>query len=97
LTTLSNYELQHAIDETVRASVIASFEVRITLDQHLQRLTAIQLERVRDVPPPIEAQEPSFEFSRGQCLQSDVINAQKLLRQCGFSIVKITADQWHVV
>ena len=95
---MTNDELQRAINETAKAStIVAGDDRRCALDQHLQTLLAIQRDRARGIPTPIEAQEPSFEFSRGQCLQSDVANAQKLLRQCGFSIVKITADQWHVM
>ena len=89
MTTLSNYELQRAINETAKASTLASFSIVITLDQHLQRLTAIQLERARGLP---ETQEPPLEFSRGQCLPSDVANAHALLRQCGFKKVSVRAD-----
>ena len=44
---MTNDELQRAINETVKASLIAPFAVCITLLQLLQRLTTIQQDRAR--------------------------------------------------
>lgn len=91
---MTNDELQRAINETVKASLIAPFAVSITLDQHLQRLTTIQQDRARGLP---ETQEPPLEFSRGQRLRSDVANAKELLKRCGFQVVIIDVDKYSAL
>lgn len=99
---LTNDELQRAITETARASVLASSADSISLSQHLQRLLATQAKRVHENEKPTvgTAQRydlAPFQFSRGQALEEDVQNAYALLRRCGFKNVRIVADRFRAV